>query len=150
MKKVLFLTASNIASVVQYGGVGALEGPQDIVEEFRIELEARRALFYSGIRELNGIFTGAPPKGAFYAFLKIDPSWRTDEESDDPAVRGSISWQMVEHLVRHGRIGCVPGVDFGPAGEGHVRFCFARDRKELQGALDSMKALFAASSVESA
>lgn len=150
MKKVLFLTASNIASVVQYGGVGALEGPQDIVEEFRIELEARRALFYNGVRELNGVFSGAPPKGAFYAFLKIDPSWRPDEESDDPAVRGSISWQMVEHLVRHGRIGCVPGVDFGPAGEGYVRFCFARDRKELQGALDSMKALFAASSVESA
>ncbi len=29
MKKVLFYTASNIASVVQYGGVGALEGSQD-------------------------------------------------------------------------------------------------------------------------
>src|SRR5207248_5441274 len=28
-KKVLFYTASNIASVVQYGGIGALEGSQD-------------------------------------------------------------------------------------------------------------------------
>src|SRR5438034_7075632 len=27
-KKILFYTASNIASVVQYGGIGALEGPQ--------------------------------------------------------------------------------------------------------------------------
>jgi len=50
---------------------------------------------------------------------------------------------MAEHLIRHGRIGCVPGADFGATGEGHVRFCFARDRQELQGALDSMRALFA-------
>ena len=49
---------------------------------------------------------------------------------------------MVEHLIRNGRIGCVPGVDFGARGEGYVRFCFARDRKELTGALQSMKQLF--------
>jgi aspartate/methionine/tyrosine aminotransferase len=54
----------------------------------------------------------------------------------------SISWGMTEHLIRNGRIGCVPGVDFGANGEGYVRFCFARDRQELTGALDSMKTLF--------
>ena len=51
---------------------------------------------------------------------------------------------MVEYLIRNGRIGCVPGVDFGVQGEGYVRFCFARERAELRGALDSMKALFEA------
>jgi aspartate/methionine/tyrosine aminotransferase len=50
---------------------------------------------------------------------------------------------MTEHLIRNGRIGCVPGVDFGANGEGYVRFCFARDRRELTGALESMKGLFA-------
>ena len=30
MKKALFYTASNVSSVVQYGGVGALEGPQSL------------------------------------------------------------------------------------------------------------------------
>jgi len=49
---------------------------------------------------------------------------------------------MTEHLIKHGRIGCVPGVDFGASAEGYVRFCFARDRKELAGALQSMKQLF--------
>ena len=34
-KKMLFYTTSNIASVVQFGGIGALEGPQDCIEEFR-------------------------------------------------------------------------------------------------------------------
>jgi len=39
-KKVLFYTASNIASVVQFGGIGALEGPQDCIDVFRGELRA--------------------------------------------------------------------------------------------------------------
>jgi aspartate aminotransferase len=143
-KKVLFYTASNIASVVQFGGIGALEGPQDCIDAFRTELRARRDLFYAGVHELSGgVFSGTPPAGAFYAFLKIDPAWRPEPDARaGAAVQGSQSWQMTEHLIRNGRIGCVPGADFGPGSEGYVRFCFARDRKELAGALQSMKQLF--------
>src|SRR5581483_7357704 len=36
-KKVLFYTASNIASIVQFGGIGALEGSQDCIAEFQVE-----------------------------------------------------------------------------------------------------------------
>jgi aspartate/methionine/tyrosine aminotransferase len=137
-KKLLFYTASNVASVVQYGGVGALEGPQDCIETFRTELRERRDLFYRGITDAaGGTLSGQPPAGAFYAFLRIDRSWR-----DGDKATASLSWRMVEYLIKNGRIGCVPGVDFGPHGEGYVRFCFARDRKELTGALQSMKQLF--------
>jgi aspartate aminotransferase len=139
MKKALFYTASNISSVVQYGGVGALEGPQTRVAEFREELQARRDLFYQGIREhADEVFSGEPPKGAFYAFLRVNPEWRPPSGK----LGESLSWTMAEYLISQGRIGCVPGVDFGANGEGYVRFCFARDRKELAGALESMSALF--------
>jgi aspartate aminotransferase len=146
MKKVLFYTAGNIATVVQYGGIGALEGPQDCIERFRDELRARRDLFYDGIAALGAhVFSGAPPKGAFYAFLKVDPGWRdTPPGSAPPGANESPSWAITEHLIKEGRIGCVPGVDFGTRGEGYVRFCFARDRAELSGALESMRALFGA------
>ena len=141
MKKVLFYSAGNVPTIVQYGGIGALEGSQANVGEFRRELQARRDLFYAGIRSAAaGILSGAPPQGAFYAFLRIDPGW-THEPS---TTQDSISWAMAEHLIKHGRIGCVPGVDFGQHGEGYIRFCFARDRQELEGALSSMKGLFAA------
>ena len=50
---------------------------------------------------------------------------------------------MAEHLIGQGRIGCVPGVDFGLTGEEYVRFCFAREREELEGALREMGRLFA-------
>ena len=138
--KVLFYTAGNVASVVQYGGIGALEGSQACLEEFRAELRARRDLFYRGVRELaGGVFSGDPPPGAFYAFLRIDPAWSTDAGT---ATKATLSWRMTEYLIKNGRIGCIPGVDFGANGEGYVRFCFARERRELSGAVESMKQLF--------
>jgi aspartate aminotransferase len=145
MKKALFYTATNVSSVVQYGGVGALDGSQDSVVAFRRELQARRDLFYAGIQENAGaVLSGAPPKGAFYAFLKINPAWQPEEQPSS----GSISWALAEFLISRGKIGCIPGIDFGPNGEGYIRFCFARDRAELSGALESMRSLFAASAVK--
>ena len=141
MKKALFYTASNVASVVQFGGIGALEGSQAAVAEFRNELQARRDLFYQGIRKnASGVFSGEPPRGAFYAFLRINPDWLAASGRKGT----SVSWAMTEYLIEMGRIGCVPGADFGANGEGYLRFCFARDRKELSGALTSMGALFGA------
>ena len=139
-RKVLFYTASNISSVVQFGGIGGLEGSQQCIEDFRTELRARRDLFYRGIADLGGdVFSGEPPAGAFYAFLRIG------REAPAASGSGSISWRTVEYLIKNGRIGCVPGVDFGATGEGYIRFCFARDRKELEGALASLKTLCLAS-----
>ena len=93
---------------------------------------------YDGIARVAGeVFSGRPPAGAFYAFLRIDPRWDGGDRST-----ASISWRIVEYLIKNGRIGAVPGVDFGVNGEGYVRLCFARDRKELNGALESMRQLF--------
>jgi aspartate aminotransferase len=141
IRKVLFYTVSNTSSLIQYGGIGALQGSQSGVAEATRELAARRELFYTGIRDAaTGALTGEPPAGAFYAFLKIDPAW----QSPLPDAAASPSWAMAEFLIRRGRIGCVPGVDFGAHGEGYVRFCFARERAELQGALESMGAILSA------
>ena len=138
--KVIAYTTSNVNSVVQYGGIGALEGTQACIEEFRTELIARRDLFYAGLPEASGgVLSGTPPDGAFYAFVKIDPDWVNDAGSNSP----SLSWAFAEHLITHARIGCVPGVDFGASGEGYLRLAFGRERKELRGALASMKAALA-------
>ena len=143
IKKVLFYTCSNVTSIVQFGGIGALEGPQDSIAAFRDELQVRRNLFYEGIRtHAAGVLSGEPPHGAFYAFLRIGPEWPRGAGQSSASSSPSASWAMVEHLISRGRIGCVPGVDFGASGEGYVRFCFARDRLELSGALESMGRVF--------
>jgi aspartate aminotransferase len=142
--KVIAYTTNNVNSIVQYGGIGALEGSQDCITGFQTELKARRDLFYDGIADAApGILSGEPPDGTFYAFLKINPDWTPDSGMHTP----SLSWAMAEHLIKHGRIGCVPGVDFGPRSEGYLRLCFGRERHELAGALASMKAVLAATQV---
>ena len=134
--KVIAYTTSNVNSVTQYGGIGALEGSKDCISAFREELKARRDLFYAGLKDAApGILSGNPPDGAFYAFVKINPDWMKDAGISAP----SLSWAFAEYLIKNARIGCVPGVDFGASGEGYLRLAFARDRKELQGALASMK-----------
>ena len=144
-KKILLYTTSNVCSIAQFGAIGALEGPQECMPAFAAELRARRDFFYEGLRSLGGVFTGDPPNGAFYAFVRINRSVDVAPGATSPS--SSISWAMTEHLIKHGRIGCVPGVDFGTAGEGHIRFCFARERTELTGALDSMRQLFGVTAI---
>ena len=100
-----------------------------------VELQARRDLFYEGIAQHAGkLLSGKPPRGAFYAFLKIDPAWQPEQTTSAE----SRSWAMAQHLITRGRIGCVPGADFGANGEGYIRFCFARSRQELLGALGAI------------
>jgi aspartate/methionine/tyrosine aminotransferase len=134
--KIVLYTTSNVSSIAQYGAVAAMEGSQQCIEDFRSELKFRRDLFYNGLAEsAPGVFTGQPPDGAFYAFVKINADW-----AKQTGLKGdSVSWAMAEFLIKQGRIGCVPGVDFGPNCEGYIRFCTCRSREELTGALASMR-----------
>jgi aspartate aminotransferase len=133
--KVLMYTASNISSIVQFAGIGALEGSQEYVQGFRDELFARRQIFHDGIvAKANGVLTSHLPAGAFYNFVKINPNWRSPLTTD----QRSLSWAMSEYMIKAGRIGCIPGADFGANGEGYLRLCYARERTELTAALESM------------
>ena len=135
--KVILYSTSNVSSIAQYGAAAAMEGSQQCIEDFRTELKYRRDMFYKGLAEsAPGVFSGAPPDGAFYAFVKVNADWA---KSAGLTGAESLSWTMAEFLIKNGRIGCVPGVDFGPRSEGYLRFCTCRSREELSGALASMK-----------
>ena len=133
MQKVVLYTANGVSSITQWGGVAALTGPQDDVAAFQREYQARRDLFYTGLQDIP-VFTGAAPAGAFYAFLRIAPGWAAPDGRAD-------SWAMTEYLLQ-ARVGSSPGVIFGPAGEGYLRFSTACERSDLTGALAAMRAMF--------
>jgi aspartate aminotransferase len=149
--KIVLYTTSNVSSIAQYGAVGALEGSQQCIADFKKELQFRRDMFFTGLQEAApGMFSGNPPDGAFYAFVKINPEAARSAGITGASRAGSsavasakaddsLSWAMAEYLIKHARIGCVPGVDFGPNSEGYIRFCTCRSREELTGALASMK-----------
>src|SRR6185436_6697803 len=142
--KIVLYTTSNVSSIAQYGAVGAMEGSQQCIADFKTELLIRRDMFYKGLQEAApGMFSGTPPDGAFYAFVKIN----ADRAREVGVAGESLSWAMAEHLIKHARIGCVPGADFGASCEGYMRFCFGRSREELAGALRSMNEVFAGSRV---
>jgi aspartate aminotransferase len=132
--KIILYTTSNVSSIAQYGALAAMEGSQQCIEDFKVELKFRRDMFFKGLNE-TGMFSGEPPDGAFYAFVKINAGW-----AKSAGITGdSLSWAVAEYLIKNARIGCVPGVDFGPGCEGYMRFCTCRSREELTGALASMK-----------
>ena len=132
MKKALFYTASNVASVVQYGGIGALEGLAGLHRGFPRRSFRRGAI--SSTRASRTRRGGVLQRRAAEGRVLCVPADRSGvDAAPQPTRRASISWAMAEHLISRGRIGCVPGADFGANGEGYIRFCFARERRELDG-----------------
>jgi aspartate aminotransferase len=69
-RKLLRLTTNGVSSITQWGGVAALTGPQDAVQEMALELEARRDIFFQGMQTIKS-FESFRPGGAFYVWSKI-------------------------------------------------------------------------------
>ena len=51
------------------------------------------------------------------------------------------SWTFFDYLLNHCQVACTPGVGFGPAGEGYVRFSAFSNRKDCEEALKRLKNL---------
>jgi aspartate/methionine/tyrosine aminotransferase len=64
------------------------------------------------------------PEGSFYAFARVDGC--TD------------SFKLARKIITQAKVGVAPGIAFGDAGEGYLRFCFASSKERLGEALDRM------------
>ena len=47
--KIILYTTSNVSSIAQYGALGAMEGSQQCIADFKTELLIRRDMFYKGL-----------------------------------------------------------------------------------------------------
>ena len=85
------------------------------------------------IPKLNAIprVQAATPKGAMYAFFRVDGM--TD------------SLAFCKKLVVEARLGLAPGVAFGPEGEGFVRWCFASSEERLADGVERLAEALAGS-----
>ena len=93
-------------------------------------------MFYKGLQEAApGVFSGTPPDGAFYAFVKINADW-----AKNAGITGeSLSWAMAEYLIKHAASAACPAWTSAPSCEGYIRFCTCRIARGAYGALASMK-----------
>ena len=115
----LFISANHF---VQRAGIAALEEGEETVRMMRTAYDRRRRLLVDGLRELG---FGVPelPRGAFYVLA-------------DARVFGSDSRQLAFDLLERSGVAATPGIDFGEAGEGFLRFCYAAAEEEIVEALE--------------
>ncbi|NOR59028.1 MAG: aminotransferase class I/II-fold pyridoxal phosphate-dependent enzyme [Methanosarcinales archaeon] len=105
-------------SIAQKAALAAITGPQECVAEMRESFMRRRDILMKGLKDLG--IECVEPKGAFYAFPKVDNSM-----------------EAVMKLLDAGVI-TAPGSAFGPGGEGHIRLSYATSDEDILQALDIM------------
>ena len=89
------------------------------------EYEARRDLLVEGLNGIPGI-TCLKPGGAFYVFPNIQGTNMDDEK---------FSRIMLEEAG----VALLPGSNFGEAGAGYVRLCYATNKTNIAKGIERMK-----------
>jgi aspartate/methionine/tyrosine aminotransferase len=125
--KIQQASTSCAAAFVQAAGVAALRGPQDCVNEMREEYLKRRDVIVDGLNLIDG-FNCIKPKGAFYVFPSIEEL-------------GMKSAELCERILKDAGVASVPGSEFGPYGEHHLRFSYATSMQNIKSALERMNSL---------
>ncbi|MCE5203143.1 MAG: pyridoxal phosphate-dependent aminotransferase [Coriobacteriales bacterium] len=110
-----FLCANHF---VQVAGTVALLEAQDDVARMRAVYDERRRYLVPALREA-GLGIATEPTGAFYVFA-------------DARLWGEDSLELSERLLEEAGVAVAPGVDFGPGGEGFLRFSYAASMERLQ------------------
>jgi aspartate/methionine/tyrosine aminotransferase len=114
----LFISANHF---VQAAGIAALREGAATVEAMRTAYDRRRRLLVDGLRRL-GFIVPAMPKGAFYVFA-------------DARAFGADSQRLAFDLLERAHVAVTPGIDFGAAGEGWLRFAYANSEAAIEEAL---------------
>jgi len=111
----------------QYAALESLRGPQEYISKFVSELKKQRDLV---VKRLNSIpeISCSNPKGAFYAFPKIE---NNPFESDQ---------EFVLNLLKSKGVLTVHGSGFGTKyGSEHFRLVFLPNMEKLNSALDKIE-----------
>ncbi|MEE9323296.1 MAG: aminotransferase class I/II-fold pyridoxal phosphate-dependent enzyme [Candidatus Aenigmarchaeota archaeon] len=109
----------------QYAVKPALEGPQDHIADMNRRLQERRDLIYKRFNEIEG-FSCTKPKGAFYAFPKIE----FDIEDDR---------KFIFDILHKKQILAVFGTGFGYPKPDHFRIVFLPPLEILEESLNKLE-----------
>jgi aminotransferase len=133
--------------ISQYAALGALEMKDDDLEWYMKEYCKRRQLICDRLDRLKHVFSYVRPNGAYFVLPKINPEVMTKYFSEfkgkfsDPE-RQELSWQFTLALLDKIQVALVPGIAFGPGGEGHIRISFGRSESDINKAFERMEVLF--------
>jgi len=109
----------------QFGGIAALDGPDDPIHEMMKKFDERRKLIHQGLNNLPGIECSLPG-GAFYAFPNVKGTGMTGSE-------------FAKKCMHEAGVAVVPGTAFGKTAVDYVRFSFAASKDNISQALENIK-----------
>jgi aspartate/methionine/tyrosine aminotransferase len=122
MQQNFFICASSLA---QRAGIAALEETGPDVAEMKRIYNQRRKFMVRRLREM-GFGITVEPTGAFYVFANAR------HLSGD-------SYALAFDILEKAHVGVTPGIDFGPNGEGYLRFSYANSREKIADGLDRIE-----------
>jgi aspartate/methionine/tyrosine aminotransferase len=116
-------------SFIQYGGIAALQGPQDDAEAMVAEFKRRRDVIVDGLNAIEGIRC-LKPHGAFYVFPNVKELVERT---------GKSTKELANFFLEDAGVAVLSGTAFGEYGEGYLRLSYANSVENIQKALDRMQ-----------
>jgi len=116
---------SCVNAAIQFGGIAALDGPDDSINFMMKKFTERRKLIFDGLNDIKGIEC-AMPGGGFYAFPKVI----------DTRMNGK---EFAKKCLHEAGVAIVPGTAFGKKAIDYVRFSFAASQDNISQALENIK-----------
>ncbi|MGH9367015.1 MAG: pyridoxal phosphate-dependent aminotransferase [Thermoanaerobaculia bacterium] len=126
MKTVVLYSINGVSTPTQWAALEALSMPDDFLREAREGYRRRRDRLAAGLRAAG--FEVETPRAALYLFPKI------------PVFLGADSRAAAQTLLDGARVATVPGLVFGPEGEGHLRFSFSVAEEMISGGVEALAA----------
>ena len=115
-----------IFAPVQVAAIAALNGPQQCVTEIVEKYRRRRDVLIGGLNRAGWPVT--PPRATMFVWAPIPEPFRE---------MGSL--EFAKFLLREARIAVSPGVGFGAAGDGHVRFALIENEHRTRQAIRGIR-----------
>jgi len=112
-------------AMVQMAGIAALKEARDDVSRMKDIYNKRRRFMIDRLKAI-GFGITVEPTGAFYVFANAR------HLSDD-------SYKLAFDILENARVGVAPGIDFGPNGEGYLRFSYANSLENIAEGMDRLQ-----------
>jgi len=118
VKQLHYLIMLCPSRIAQYAALAALDCPAEYLQPMHEEYREKLRILYEGVSSMPGV-SCVEPNGSFYVFPNFSGF-------------GLSSMDLAAKLIEEAGVMTLPGTEFGPAGEGHLRLSIVSDRDRLE------------------
>lgn len=126
IRTAVLYSTNGVSTPTQWAALEALSMGPEFLAEWKAGYVRRRDRLVEGLRAAG--FEATTPPAALYVFPKI-PAWM-----------GTDSRAAAATLLETARVATVPGLVFGPEGEGHLRFSFSVPEETIAAGVEALRA----------